>query len=784
MQNQDRHWFDFPSIVLLIILLFLASYCLEDAGWVPNLNRVTVLTLFGGMIGSLLGQSRFNPKTSFWMGLILSFEILSWQLIFIGNQHVLWSEKFILFIERIKNAINQLMSNQPLTDGILFFIGMAILYWFLGLISGFQLTRNGKPWLTLIIAGIVIFTIQLFQPVYLRNNLLSAVFCFLFFLLITRMKYLTEHHNWEKNNFPEDQNIFPTIRNFAIIVIFILTFVSWNAPLIIRIASTGSKEQLEFREKFNNIWLTGKNFFAPLHQKVSLQSGNLGNTLSLTAGRSTRMDLLFSIKTTSLNSSGNQYYWRGRYFENYQNGIWTNGDYSEEKKSANDEIESTVIEQTDMIDFEFTTLSNQFIIYFQQIPVSINRNVVLLKLKTQGESDLISILPEDVIEKDESYIVKSAIRNLYLSDLLSAVEEYPQWIKNKNLQLPARDMSKVYELTLNITNGKNTIFEKVKAVTQYLRTNYSYTDSITDLPLENIDIIEWFLFSKKSGFCTYYASAEVLMLRSIGIPARLAVGYSQGTTTGGGKIFEVRDKDNHAWPEIYFNNVGWVPFEPTPSQPDIEYVTAKETLSTSNQTENTDLLSPDQLTGGVLRPNRWERGNDEETANDSIENINLSKKPGYYRYLIIIILFILIIIWSSRKFIFRKNSLPAMLEKRINSFGLVAPGWLTGWDGWIRKTKIEKIFMQMDLMLIFLGEKLYPALSARMKVGRFLELIPESGKDALQLLNEFEKEKFAGKKSNIVLAQQAIKKLWIDVLMKIIKSARNKFLSFFRVFKK
>jgi transglutaminase-like putative cysteine protease len=79
--------------------------------------------------------------------------------------------------------------------------------------------------------------------------------------------------------------------------------------------------------------------------------------------------------------------------------------------------------------------------------------------------------------------------------------------------------------------------------------------------------MEWFLFDEQTGFCNYYATAQVLMLRSLGIPARFVVGYAQGEYDPQTKTYTVRKKDSHAWPEVYFIDYGWMPFEPTVDQP-------------------------------------------------------------------------------------------------------------------------------------------------------------------------------------------------------------------------
>jgi len=102
-----------------------------------------------------------------------------------------------------------------------------------------------------------------------------------------------------------------------------------------------------------------------------------------------------------------------------------------------------------------------------------------------------------------------------------------------------------------------------------LRKNIDYSESVPPIPADQ-ELIDWFLFDIRQGFCNYYASAEIIMLRSLGIPARLSVGYAQGEPIEDmSDAYLVRQRDAHAWPEVYFPSIGWVEFEPTASQPDI-----------------------------------------------------------------------------------------------------------------------------------------------------------------------------------------------------------------------
>src|SRR5262249_9794534 len=80
------------------------------------------------------------------------------------------------------------------------------------------------------------------------------------------------------------------------------------------------------------------------------------------------------------------------------------------------------------------------------------------------------------------------------------------------------------------------------------------------------DAVDQFLFSMQQGYCTYYASAFALMARTLGIPARINIGYYTGSYDSGTGDYVVLERDAHAWPELYIEG-RWLPFEPTPVRP-------------------------------------------------------------------------------------------------------------------------------------------------------------------------------------------------------------------------
>jgi transglutaminase-like putative cysteine protease len=120
------------------------------------------------------------------------------------------------------------------------------------------------------------------------------------------------------------------------------------------------------------------------------------------------------------------------------------------------------------------------------------------------------------------------------------------------------------DLAHNVVAGTEaSTFGTVMALTTYLQRNFEYTQQLGHVP-PGRDPVDWFLFDVKKGYCEQFATAEVLMLRSLGIPARLATGYSTGDYDPILDQAVVREHDAHAWVEVWFANHGWVPVDPSP----------------------------------------------------------------------------------------------------------------------------------------------------------------------------------------------------------------------------
>lgn len=141
----------------------------------------------------------------------------------------------------------------------------------------------------------------------------------------------------------------------------------------------------------------------------------------------------------------------------------------------------------------------------------------------------------------------------------------PEALKARYTTLP-RIPERVAALAAQLAADSPSTYDTVRAMEAWMSQNTRYSLDIPPLP-DGADAVEQFLFVDRTGFCEQIASSLVVMLRSQGIPARLAVGYAPGERNPFTGLFEVRAKDAHAWAEVYFPGVGWQAFDPTASVP-------------------------------------------------------------------------------------------------------------------------------------------------------------------------------------------------------------------------
>src|SRR5215510_11783976 len=160
------------------------------------------------------------------------------------------------------------------------------------------------------------------------------------------------------------------------------------------------------------------------------------------------------------------------------------------------------------------------------------------------------------------YSVTSQAPRLVSEERIASVLAYPDSIRSHYLQVPVGS-EQVADLAYRVSQQATTPFERTLAIRQHLLENYRYSLEADTTTLSHP--LEEFLFTRKTGYCEHYATAMVVMLRTVGIPARLVTGFLATEWNEYGGYFTVRQRDAHAWVEVYFPHSGWISMDPTPT---------------------------------------------------------------------------------------------------------------------------------------------------------------------------------------------------------------------------
>jgi protein-glutamine gamma-glutamyltransferase len=160
------------------------------------------------------------------------------------------------------------------------------------------------------------------------------------------------------------------------------------------------------------------------------------------------------------------------------------------------------------------------------------------------------------------YQASSDIAQPAPSVLRRAGGNYPPDLDAGYLELPRTLDPRIRSLAEQITASSDNRYDKASAIETYLRTHFQYTLQLSRTvprdPLAN------FLFERKQGHCEYFASSMAIMLRTLGIPARIVNGFHSGEFNDLTSQYVIRASDAHSWVEAFFPNYGWISFDPTP----------------------------------------------------------------------------------------------------------------------------------------------------------------------------------------------------------------------------
>ncbi len=613
---------DWLNLFFLLVCLGIVVFTAEQARWLnPSPSLLTILFI-SVLTGFFTARSRWPVILGLALAGVVGAAVIFWQCLLI-TPGIGLASRLLHLDTNLSLFWDALNLGLPIPVTIHVSIIFGALSWLIGYFSSWFLVRKHNPWPGIFLGTVMLLVILNFWQG--KHYLYFLIFLAAALILMVRASYARNLFHVFKNEHGKSTPVLKLWLGIALCVAAVALSLSWMNPGYgIKPVAEFASVNNPYRSTIDHAW---QNFFAqiPGTGAPTLTHGaqtdlNFGGSLIISD------QVYFIIESERQNYWKTQiydYYDSTGWKTNPTNDIAIEpSSIQSETGSASDNLAYTIIPQikTDVLpttgqfisagspavikkltpltfDINLSDSSKDSLLpvdiasLAQSIRTAQNYNrrmtdaqltalipagLKVIKLERSGirvQSILVSRKTEDdtivalaasktqAPQQQFSIAVKTPAVVL-AQNLAQAGVIYPKEVTDRYLQLPSTLPSRVKELAKSVTQTSNTPYEKAIALKKYL-SQYPYTLTI-ETPAQDVDGVDFFLFTQESGYCTYFASAMTVMLRSAGVPARLVTGFLTGQYIPDAQRSILRDRDYHAWTEIYFPKYGWITLDSTP----------------------------------------------------------------------------------------------------------------------------------------------------------------------------------------------------------------------------
>ncbi len=600
----------FIILGLLLLALGNAASTLAHVIQGPGLNLLLVAMVIGLTLGWILAG--FKPLPDWLTALIISilgFEIL---LVRVGHLEViglklgpilfhwgkqlgawiwfkqelpdnvllqqtlleLWSNLSILLL-RLANWGQAIITGEPTFDPVAAALVWGLIMWLVSAWAGWVTHRLARPLVALAPLTMLLATVLAYRP---KDSPISLIIILATILLLMP---LVGHRNRERRWQVNALDFASTIQTDLLIVVIpiatILLFMAILLPSIPIRQITRYTYRLFEQQSEQTLPLVGSLGLEPrpLPQAASIltaiQSPGLPRQHLLGTGEELSEQITMIIDTNQpapgftragVTLSSSRYYWRSLTYDIYTGQGWKSKPTEAINHQAGEVITSTAKATPQILQQQVQLINkSNGLLYTAGELISVDRDYVVNQRHPQ---DIFAITLANV-NNITTYHAQAFISTPNAQQLRTTGNNYPNWVRNEYLRLPNSLPERVLTLARDLTATAPTPYDRAKAIESYLRT-YPYSLNLPPPPRRQ-DMVDYFLFDLQQGYCDYYATSMVVLARAAGLPARLAIGYANGTYNRTQDHYIVTEADAHSWVEVYFPGYGWIEFEPTAAQP-------------------------------------------------------------------------------------------------------------------------------------------------------------------------------------------------------------------------
>lgn len=569
---------DLTALLLAFGALTVPALAMRTAGWTVGLEQLVSVALLSVFLGFLLARSHYGELLALVLSGIYSLAFIS-LITVLSMEGGSLSERLYNLAARLGTWIAALSSDSVSQDNLIFVLFLSLLFWFLGHNTAWHIFRVDRVWRAVLPPGLVILVNAFYYTGDAQLGGHMAVYAVFALLLVVRSAIDAQEWEWylKRINFPSQLRA--QFLRWGAVLAVLLVGVAWVLPNGAESESLNRVQEFLNSDPLSELNKLINRLFASLESEgLATADYYGGNSLQLSGAIQLGDRPVMLVDAPPLYERGTRYYWRSRTFSHYEGGRWTP---TVEVRVRTQEPGFAVGNVPVLLDARETiqqrvtmVLEASRLVYTAPQPAVIGLPAEIDLTYIDGarqQVDVSVIRPRQVLHTGDEYVVISSVAVADAPSLRQAGTDYPEWVLATYLQVGGSVTQRTRDLALQIVVDANasTPYDQAKAIERWLRANIVYDENISGPP-SGFDPVDWVLFEDRRGYCNYYASAMIMMLRAVGVPSRMAAGFSQGEWDNASQSFLVRERDAHTWVEVYMPGYGWVEFEPTSAQAPLE----------------------------------------------------------------------------------------------------------------------------------------------------------------------------------------------------------------------
>ena len=617
-------WEDWLTLVLALGATMCVSLGLEQSGWSDDMPPITVVAVLAIVASLLIARSGLSIFAAWPLAVLTGALVVFWQTLeMVGPGD--FEQRLHTIHLRFETWFNLAFHGGVSNDSLPFNVLVLGLTWLGAFIFGWSVYRWQNAWIGLIPGGLTLFL----DMALVGDNLEGSVLLYMLFgfLLVMRTNLMTRMTIWRREGTSYPSLISLSFLNFTTWALLFLIVTAWVLP-VGPFTTPGPVNAM-----VSQVEEIGVNFVrlsGPLHVKRVVPVHNFTGVLPFQGSIDLGNRELMTVRVNDPAVSG-EIRLRGAVYDEYGGGGWKAGartsvdlpayiEDSVKEELTSGAIKGQVIPLTITVDrnsvvgsvlfspgeplsastpFQIEAPSSGFkTIQFglkgggegktdqeilSAVKADMGEDFVGLTVERHGDQNIVRVgglklndgplpdalvaRPENRVDEGRSYNVTGFIPIVPEDELRQATGIDPDWVQHHYRQLPDGLPARIGDLAKQWTASATTRYDKAVIVQDALR-QFPIDFNIPDTP-PGRDTIDYFLFDSQRGYFDYHASAMAVMLRTLGIPSRLAVGFvindaDKNLESG---AYTIRDYNSYAWTEVYFPGYGWIAFNPSPDRP-------------------------------------------------------------------------------------------------------------------------------------------------------------------------------------------------------------------------